>query len=103
MIQAGTGKRYGAQSERGEIAEWGGIVSARLSDLAGALDTTPQAILSAVEREGIPPTVDTAKPKGRGSDTDRPTRPGLRCLAFIREDFARLVEAVASERLHKGQ
>jgi hypothetical protein len=38
--------------------------------------------------------VDTAEPKGRGKDRDRPTEPALRCLAFSREDFARLVAAV---------
>jgi hypothetical protein len=94
FIQAGTGKRYGAQSERGELSVWGGIVSARLSDYAGALDSTPQAVLGAVEAEGITPAVDTAEPKGRGDDRDRPTEPELRCLAFTRRDFARLVEAV---------
>ena len=76
---------------------WGGIVSARLEDIAGALETAPQAILGAVEREGIEPMLDTAEPKGRGSDRERPTEPELRCLAFTREDFARLVEAIGSE------
>lgn len=97
MIQAGTGKPYGAQSERGEIEAWGGIVSARLSDYAGALNSTPQAVLDAVEAEGIEPAVDTAEAKGQASDGDRPTEPKLRCLAFTREDFARLVEAIGSE------
>lgn len=94
MIQAGTGKRYGAQSERGEIEAWGGIVSARLTDYAGALDSTPEEVLRALEAEGIEPTVDTAEAKGRGSDRERPTEPELRCLAFTREDFRRLVEAI---------
>ena len=96
-MYTGTGKRYGAQSERGEIEAWGGIVSARLSDYASALDSTPQAVLDAVEAEGIEPAVDTAEPKGQGSDEERPTDPELRCLAFTREDFAQLVDAVASE------
>lgn len=94
MIQAGTGKRYGAEPERGQIEAWGGIVSARLEDYAGALDTTAEAVLDAVEAEGITPAVDTAEPKGRGKNRDRPTEPALRCLAFSREDFARLVAAV---------
>jgi hypothetical protein len=97
MIQAGTGKRYGAQSERGQVEVWGGIVSARLEDIAEALGTAPEAVLDALEAEGIGPMLDTAEPKGRGDDRDRPTSPELRCLAFTREDFARLVEAVASE------
>lgn len=94
MIQAGTGKRYGAHSERGQIEAWGGIVSARLSDYSGALNVEPEAVLDAVEVEGITPAVDTAEPKGRGRDRDRLTEPTLRCLTFSREDFARLVAAV---------
>jgi hypothetical protein len=107
MIQAGTGKRYGAQSERGEIEAWGGIVSARLCDYAGAFDVEPQAVLDAVEAEGIEPAVDTAEAKGRGSDRERPTEPELRCLAFTREDFRQLVaavsEAVAPEAIGDGE
>jgi len=102
MIQGGTGKRYGAQRERGKIEAWGGIVAARLSDYAGARDSTPEAVLDAVDAEGIDPAVDTAEAKGR-EDHDRPTSPELRCLAFTREDFARLVEAVAPEEIGNGE
>jgi hypothetical protein len=69
-------------------------VSARLTDYAGALDSTPEEVLRALEAEGIEPTVDTAEAKGRGSDRERPTEPELRCLAFTREDFRRLLEAI---------
>jgi hypothetical protein len=93
-IQAGTGRRYGAQSGRGQVEAWGGIVSARLEAHADALGRPPEAILDAVEREGIEPLVDTAEPKGRGDDRQRPTDPALRCLAFSREDFARLAGAL---------
>jgi len=103
MIQAGTGKRYGAEQKRGEIEAWGGVVSARLSDYADALDTTAEAVLDAVDAEGVDPVVDTAEPKGRGDDRERPTDPELRCLAFSREDFARLVEAVAPEEIGNGE
>lgn len=96
MIQAGTGKRYGAQSERGELSVWGGVVSARLEDIAGALETTPEAVLDAIDAEGIDPAVDTAEPKGRGDDRDRPAEPELRCLAFTRRDFRRLCETIGS-------
>jgi hypothetical protein len=96
MAQAGTGKRYGAEDGRGELSVWGGIASARLSDYAGALETSPQAILDAVDAEGIDLILDTAE-KGQASDRERPTSPELRCLAFTREDFRRLVEAVAPE------
>ncbi|WP_043551525.1 hypothetical protein [Salinibacter ruber] len=42
-------------------------------------------------------TAGTAEPKGQGKGRDRPTDPGLRCLALTREDFGRLVEAVGSD------
>jgi len=92
-MYAGTGKRYGAEQTRGEIEAWGGIVSARLSDYAEALDTTAEAVLEAAETAGVEPILDTAEPKGQ-SDAERPTEPELRCLAFSREHFARIVEAV---------
>jgi len=97
----GTGEMYGRNEGRGELHVWGGIVSARLKDYAGALDTSPEAVLSAVDREEIAPVVDTADAKGRGSDRDRPTEPALRCLAFTREDFRRLVAAVAPGKADK--
>jgi hypothetical protein len=97
MIQAGTGKRYGTEDGRWELSVWGGIVSARLTDYAGALNTTPEKILDAARREGIEPMLDTAEPKGRGDDRERPTSPELRCLAFTREDFRQLVAAVRDE------
>lgn len=78
----------------GKLSLWGGIVSARLEDYAGTLEMTPEAVLGAVEAEGIDPMLDTAEPKGQGKDWDRPTEPGLRCLALRWEDFQRLVEAV---------
>jgi hypothetical protein len=96
MIQAGTGNRYDAQSERGQVEAWGGIVSARLADYASALDSTPEEVLDAVETTGAKPVVDTARSKGR-EDHDRPTSAELRCLAFSREDFARVVEAAGTE------
>ncbi len=69
MAQAGTGKRYGTENGRGELSVWGGIASARLSDYAGALETSPQAILDAVDTEGVDPIVDTADPKGQAVRT----------------------------------
>jgi hypothetical protein len=39
-----------------------GIVSARLSDTTGALETTPEEILDTLEAEGIEPVLDTADP-----------------------------------------
>lgn len=99
----GTSERYGAAEDEGEVSAWGGIVSARLSTLADQLNTTPEAILNVIEADGISPMVDTAEPKGRGKNQgrgknrDRPTDPGVRCLALTREDYEALVEAIASE------
>jgi hypothetical protein len=95
--ELGTKEWFGRQSDEGDLHVWGGIVSARLSDLASALDTTPEKILRAVDAEGIAPLFDTGVPKGRGSDTDRPTDPELRCLAFTVEDFKALTGAVGTE------
>ena len=93
----GTSEPYGTEEGRGELSVWGGIVSARLEDIAGALETEPGKVLDRLEAEGIEPMLDTAEPKGQGKDRDRPTDPGLRCLALTREDFTRLVEAIGSE------
>ncbi len=92
----GTSEPYGTEEGRGELSVWGGIVSARLDDIAGALETAPGKVLDRLEAEGIEPMLDTAEPKGQGKDRDRPTDPELRCLALTREDFGRLVEAVGS-------
>jgi hypothetical protein len=93
----GTSEPYGTEEGRGKLSVWGGIVSARLEDIAGTLETAPGKVLDRLEAEGIEPMLDTAEPKGQGKDRDRPTDPGLRCLALTREDFGRLVEAVGSE------
>jgi len=95
-MYAGTGKRYGAEQTRGKIEAWGGIVSARLSDYAGAFGVTPEAVLDATEAAGVAPIIDTSKPKGQEGH-GRPTDPELRCLAFSREDFRAIVETVDTE------
>ncbi len=68
------------------LEAWGGIVSAPVEDFADELGCTPEDILGAVESAGIEPLVDTAEPKGRGKDRDRPTDPSLRCLALTIDD-----------------
>ena len=93
----GTSEPYGTEEGRGKLSVWGGIVSARLEDIAGTLGTAPGKVLDTLEAEGIEPMLDTAEPKGQGKDRDRPTDPELRCLALTREDFTRLVEAIGSE------
>lgn len=73
---------------------WGGIVSARLVDYAGALETTPGAVLSALDREGIEPLTDTAQEKGQSRSEGRPTDPTLRSLALTKQDFQAVAGAV---------
>ncbi len=68
------------------LEAWGGIVSAHLEDWAAELDCTPDDVLGAVDSTGIDPITDTAEPKGRGRDRDRPTDPALRCLALTIDD-----------------
>ncbi len=71
----------------GDILEvWGGIVSAKLEQWAEELGCTPDDVLGAVDSAGIDPITDTAEPKGRGKDRDRPTDPALRCLALTIDD-----------------
>ncbi|MCS4172073.1 hypothetical protein GGQ05_003565 [Salinibacter ruber] len=72
------------------LEAWGGIVSAHLEDWAAELDTTAEDVLGAVDSAGIDPITDTAEPKGRGKDRDRPTDPGLRCLALTTDDVQTL-------------
>lgn len=82
--------------DTGEVQAWGGIVTARLADLADAAGTTPDGLLEAADRAGRDPIVDTAEPKNtRGETPDRPTDPDLRCLAFTREDFEDVAETAA--------
>jgi hypothetical protein len=72
---------------RGDGLEaWGGIVSAHLEDWADELGASADEVLGAIETAGIEPVTDTAEPKGRGKDHDRPTDPALRCLALTRDD-----------------
>jgi hypothetical protein len=80
----------------GEVRAWGGIVSARLTDLADAAGTTPDGLLEAADQAGRDPIVDTARSKGRRGEPDRPTDPDLRCLAFTREDFQAVAASVQS-------
>jgi hypothetical protein len=97
-MHAGTGHHFSKAGGEGEVHVWGGIVSARLSDLAEALGTGPEKLMDAADREGITPMVDTATPAGRSdSEDDRPTDPALRSVAFAREDVARLRDKIEAE------
>jgi len=83
--------------DTGDVEAWGGIVTARLADLADAAGTTPGGLLEAADRAGRDPIVDTAEPKNtRGEPADRPTDPTVRCLAFTREDFQAVAASVQS-------
>jgi flagellar motility protein MotE (MotC chaperone) len=78
--------------EERSVESWGGIVSARLEDLARELGTTTEAIAQAVEEGEAEPLVDTARQKKR--ERDRPTDPALRSLAFTTEELRSLRSAV---------
>jgi hypothetical protein len=77
-----------------ELHAWGGIVSGRISDIAEALNTTPEAVAGAVERGAVNPMMDTAEGKGRRQNEDRPTDPELRSLAFTLEELGELRSVV---------
>jgi hypothetical protein len=94
----GTGemtRRKGVEKhESGALEGWGGIVSGRVSDYADALGVSPEAVVQAAEEVDL--MLDTAAPKGRGKDRDRPTDPALRCLAMTVESARRLAEIARS-------
>jgi hypothetical protein len=82
---------------RGEMTSRYGIVSARLSDLADALETTPNVLMKALDELGIAPLVDTAKEKGRSREADeRPTDPELRSLALPTRDLRKVAAALGA-------
>jgi hypothetical protein len=49
-----------------ELSAYGGIISGYLASYAAAWETTPAAVLSAIERAGLTPMVDTAQPANAG-------------------------------------
>jgi hypothetical protein len=65
------------QQER-ELHVWGGVVSARVSDLADELGAQPQEVAQALQ--DVPCLVDTARQKRK--ERDRPTDPSLRSVAL---------------------
>lgn len=75
---------------------WGGIISARVSNLAEALHATPDQLLQALDELGIDPMVDTAQAKGR-KNHDRPTDPSLRSMALTTGDVETLREELEGE------
>lgn len=72
----------------GELREWGGIVSGRVTAWAEALDVPAETIVRVVDRAGIELLTDTAREKS--GNYDRPTDPELRCLAMGRDEAERL-------------
>lgn len=73
----------------GELTSQSGIITGRLTDWADALETTTSELLSAIDRAGVDPLVDTGKQK-EGEDHSRPTQPELRCLALTESDVGRI-------------
>jgi hypothetical protein len=80
---AGTQQHYGraGDGEERELHVWGSIVSARISDIAEAIGATPEEVAQAAESEAVELLVDTSTNKAR-EDHDRPTSPGVRCVAL---------------------
>jgi hypothetical protein len=98
---------YGANyatggGERGELHEWGGIVSARISDLARSIGAHPEEVARAVESEAVDTIMDTAKEKGQRKDEDRPTDPELRSVALTEEGLQALRNEVSGSLNRQG-
>jgi hypothetical protein len=87
------GKR--GSNDGSELHVWGGIVSARVADLADALDATPEELLEALEESGVEPLTDTAKQKRQ--ERDRPTDPALRSIALTTEALETLRDTLRNE------
>ena len=88
------GKR--GSNDGSELHVWGGIVSARVADLADALDaTSEEQLLDALEESGVEPLIDTAKQKRQ--ERDRPTDPALRSIALTTEALETLRDTLRNE------
>jgi hypothetical protein len=83
---------FDRESEPG-VSSWSGVYTGTLTDWATDAGCTPRDVLDAVNALDVEPLVDTAESKGR-TDTERPTAPELRSLAFWRDDAKRLVEEI---------
>lgn len=77
----------GGDAEDRELHVWGGILSARISDIAEAIGATPEEVAQAAESKAVETMMDTAEPKGYRTDEDRPTDPELRSIALTEEQF----------------
>lgn len=73
----------------GELTSQSGIITGRLVDWAEALETSTSELLSAMDRAGVEPLVDTGRHKD-GEDHSRPTNPELRCIALTESDVGRI-------------
>jgi len=87
------GKR--GSNDGSELHVWGGIVSARVADLADALDATSEELLEALEESEAEPLVDTAAQKRQ--ERDRPTDPALRSIALTTEALETLRDTLRNE------
>lgn len=83
----------GGDAEERELHSWGGIVSARISDIADAIGATPEEVVEVVESGSVELLVDTSTNKGR-EDHDRPTSPQLRCIALTTDQLDALRDAI---------
>jgi hypothetical protein len=76
-----------------ELHVWGGIVSARVSDLADELGAQPQEVAQALQ--DVPCLVDTAEQKRQ--ERDRPTDPSLRSVALTTGQLEELRSELETE------
>ena len=93
-MQGTRAKPTNAHVKHGDITSYGGIASARVTAWADALDTTPEAVVSAADV--VPPLVDTGTRPSNYESHDRPTAPHLRCIAWNASDLPEVKDALAS-------
>jgi hypothetical protein len=76
----------------GDLAQWGGIWTGRLSAWAAYFGASPSDVVEAADV--VPPLMDTARNQSRETH-ERPTSPELRCIAWNRGDVARVEHLVS--------
>jgi len=86
-----------AHSQGGDLEEWAGIVSGKITAFADRWGCTPEDVTRAAQKIDL--LFDTAQEKGRGRQ-DRPDDPALRCIGLTREAAERLEGLVKGPSSH---
>jgi hypothetical protein len=87
-------------SDGGDLEEWCGIVSGKVTAFAEAFGCTPAAVVRAARAaEDVDLLFDTAREKGRGQQ-DRTDDPALRCIGLTTEGAERLKALVSEPPSH---